>query len=134
MMIVIFACGESSGSSQIAAAYFNQFADADRARALSADNHPAPSVDPEVVAAMREVGIDLGSARPRQLTRFLARSADLLVTMGYSETCLLAPGLRREDWRIEDPQGQVPEVVRSIRREIHERVQQLVAREGVTKG
>jgi arsenate reductase len=79
---------------------------------------------------MREVGIDLSAARPRLLTQDLARAAQLLVTMGCGDECPLVPGLRREDWPLEDPKGQPAARVREIRDEIRERVRSLVAREG----
>jgi len=97
MKTVIFACVHNAGRSQMAAAFFNRRADPNRARALSAGTQPAEHVHPEVVAVMREVGIDLGSAQPRLLTDALAAGAQLLVTMGCGESCPVVPGLRRDD-------------------------------------
>jgi arsenate reductase len=79
---------------------------------------------------MREVGVDLASARPQKLTDRLAESADLLVTMGCGEQCPLVPGLRRSDWSLADPKGQPIEIVRSIRDDIRERVSHLVRENG----
>jgi arsenate reductase len=130
MKTVIFACVHNAGRSQMAAAFFAELADPALARAVSAGTRPAERVHPEVVEAMREVGIDLSAARPRLLTQDLARAAQLLVTMGCGDECPLVPGLRREDWPLEDPKGQPAARVREIRDEIRERVRSLVAREG----
>lgn len=130
MKTVIFACVHNAGRSQMAAAFFNQLADPTRARALSAGTQPATHVHPQVVAVMREVGIDLGSAQPRLLTDALAAGAQLLVTMGCGESCPVVPGLRRDDWELPDPKGQSVERVRAIRDEIRARVARLLAAEG----
>jgi arsenate reductase len=130
MKTVIFACVHNAGRSQMAAAFFNAMAEPDRARAVSAGTQPGARVHPEVVEVMREVGIDLSSARPRLLTDELARGADLLITMGCGDACTAIPGLARDDWPLADPKGQPIERVREIRDEIRERVRKLVAREG----
>lgn len=126
MKTVIFACIHNAGRSQMAAAFFNRRADPRRARALSAGTHPAESVHPEVVAVMREVGIDLTDARPTRLTDELAAGAQLLVTMGCGESCPVVPGLRRQDWTLPDPKGQPIEHVRAIRDDIRDRVERLI--------
>ncbi len=130
MTTVIFACVHNAGRSQMAAAFFNQLADPDRARALSAGTQPAQHVHPEVVAVMRELRIDLSKARPTRLTDELAAGAQLLVTMGCGETCPVIPGLRRLDWGLPDPKGQPIEHVRIIRDEIRAQVGHLIAAEG----
>jgi len=130
MNTVIFACVHSAGRSQMAAAFFNAIADAERARALSAGTQPAERVHPEVVAVMREAGIDLTEARPARLTDQLAAGARLLVTMGCGESCPVVPGLRRQDWNLPDPKGQPIEHVRAIRDDIRRRVEDLIAAEG----
>jgi arsenate reductase len=130
MTNVIFACVHNAGRSQMAAAFFNALADPGRARAVSAGTEPADRVHPEVVAVMREVGIDLGAARPQRLTDELAAAGQVLITMGCGEACPVVPGLRRDDWPIEDPKGQPLERVRAIRNEIRERVERLVTAEG----
>ncbi len=130
MKTVIFACVHNAGRSQMAAAFFNALADASRARALSAGTQPGPRVHPEVLEAMREVGIDLSSARPTLLTDQLAEGAGWLITMGCGEGCPHVPGLRRDDWPLQDPKGQPVEQVRRIRDEIRGRVEALLAREG----
>lgn len=130
MKLVVFACVHNAGRSQMAAAFFNDLADPERARAISAGTRPGDRVHPEVVAAMREVGIDLSDARPRRLTHGLARSADLLVTMGCGDECPVVPGPRRDDWPLEDPKGQPLERVRAIRDDIRARVAALLVSEG----
>jgi arsenate reductase len=87
-------------------------------------------VHPEVVTAMREVGIDLAAGKPQVLSDELARSASLLVTMGCGEACPALPGLAREDWPLEDPKGKPVERVREIRDEVRQRVEQLLERRG----
>ena len=129
MTMVIFGCVHNAGRSQMAAAFFNALAKPARARAVSAGTVPAERVHPEVVAAMREVGIDLSGARPQRLTDELAASAQVLVTMGCGEACPVVPGLKRDDWRIDDPKGRPLEEVRRIRDEIRRRVEELLSAE-----
>jgi len=130
MQTVIFACVHNAGRSQMAAAFFNRLADPSLARAISAGTQPAAQVHPEVVAVMREVGIDLSDARPTPLTDDLAAGAQLLVTMGCGESCPVVPGLRRQDWNLADPKGQPIERVRTIRDDIRAHVERLIAAEG----
>jgi len=127
---VLFACVHNAGRSQMAAALFTALADPRRARALSAGTQPAERVNPQVVAALRELGIELGAARPRLLTPELAAEAELLITMGCGEACPLVPGLERRDWPLADPAGQGLDTVRAIRDEIRARVAALVAERG----
>jgi len=127
---VIFACVHSAGRSQMAAAFFNRLVPPDQARAVSAGTEPAERVHPEVVDAMREVGYDLSAARPSLLTPEKAASATLLVTMGCGEACPYVPGLRREDWALDDPKGRDPNEVRRIRDDIRARVEKLVIANG----
>ena len=119
---VIFACVHNAGRSQMAAAFFNQLADSRRARALSAGTQPGAHVHAEVIAVMREVGIDLSVAVPQLLTAELATGASWLITMGCGESCPVVPGAKRDDWPVEDPKGQPIEAVRRIRDEIRDRV------------
>ncbi|KYF83631.1 arsenate reductase [Sorangium cellulosum] len=130
MNIVLFACVHNAGRSQMAAAWFNALSDPEKARAVSAGTEPGPRVHPEVLAAMAEEGIDLSAVKPQRLTDALARQAALLVTMGCGEACPVVPGLRREDWPLEDPKGKPVERVREIRDEVRARVAELVSREG----
>lgn len=130
MMTVIFACVHNAGRSQMAAAFFNEFADTRLAHALSAGTEPGERIHPEVKSVMAEVGIDLSLAKPQQLTTQLAAGASLLVTMGCGENCPIVPGVRREDWPFPDPKGQPIARVREIRDAIRDRVQALVRSEG----
>jgi arsenate reductase len=125
---VIFACVHNAGRSQMAAAYFNKLVNPDTGRAFSAGTRPAGRVHPEVVQVMQEEGIDLGEARPQKLTDGLAAGAQLLITMGCGDECPYVPGLRRDDWPLEDPKGQPIERVRLIRDDIRARVEALIAR------
>lgn len=127
---VIFACVHNAGRSQMAAALFNLLADPSRARAVSAGTAPAERVHPVVVEAMRELGVDLSEARPQLLTDDLARGAGWLVTMGCGEACPAVPGLRRDDWPLEDPKGQPVERVRAVRDEVRRRVEAMIDAQG----
>lgn len=130
MKTVLFACVHNAGRSQMAAAWFNALADPMKAVALSAGTEPGPHVHPEVVVAMREVGIDLAAVVPRKLTDDLATRSSLLVTMGCGEACPVVPGLERDDWPLADPKGQSIEGVRLVRDEVERRVRGLVAQRG----
>lgn len=130
MDTVVFACVHNAGRSQMAAAFFDRLANPSRARALSAGTQPADRVHPAVVEAMREVGVDLASARPARLTEELVAGAVLLVTMGCGDECPYVPGLEVEDWPLQDPNDQPPVVVNGIRDEIERRVGLLVRSRG----
>ena len=130
MNTVLFACIHNAGRSQMAAAWFNALADPTKARAISAGTEPGERVHPEVVTAMREVGIELDGIAPQKLTDALAATASLLITMGCGEACPIVPGLRRADWPLEDPKGKSVERVREIREDIRKRVVDLLAKEG----
>ena len=132
MSTYVFACVHNAGRSQMAAAFFNRLASPAKARAISAGTSPGGRVHPEVVEAMREAGIDLTGAVPQRLTADLAAGARMLITMGCGDQCPFVPGARVEDWPLQDPKGQPPDVVRAIRDEIRDRVAGLVAREGLT--
>ncbi len=122
MNTVIFACVHNAGRSQMAAAFFNQLADPNKSRAVSAGTEPGTRVHPEVLEVMREVGIDLSHALPQKLTQELAEAANLLITMGCGDKCPYAPGLRRDDWPLQDPKGRPLDEVRAVRDDIRERV------------
>jgi arsenate reductase len=130
MKTVLFACVHNAGRSQMAAAWFNRLADAAKARAISAGTEPGTRVHPEVVTAMAEVGIDLSTAPITRLTPELAQQADWLITMGCGDQCPVVPGLKRDDWPLEDPKGKAIARVREIRDEIRERVAALLSHEG----
>jgi arsenate reductase len=134
MNTVIFACIHNAGRSQMAAAWFNALADSTKARAISAGTEPGTRVHPEVLDAMREVGVDLSDRKPQKLTDDLARSAQMLITMGCGEQCPVVPGLRRDDWPLEDPKGKPIARVREIRDEVRTRVVDLLRREGWARG
>jgi len=130
MMTVLFACIHNAGRSQMAAAWFNSLAHPQKARAISAGTAPGARVHPEVLVAMHEVGIDLSKAQPQFLSDELARSATLLITMGCGEACPHVPGLRRDDWPLEDPKGKSIEQVRAIRDDVKDRIEALLVQEG----
>ena len=130
MNTVIFACIHNAGRSQMAAAWFNALADSTKARAVSAGTDPGTRVHPEVLEAMREVGVDLGDRTPQKLTDDLARNAQMLITMGCGDQCPVVPGLRRDDWPLEDPKGKPVARVREIRDDVRGRVIALLSREG----
>ncbi len=126
MATALFVCRQNAGRSQMSAALFEREADG-RHRALSAGTTPAAHVHPEVVEAMRELGIDLADRTPRELTEELARQADVVVTMGCGDKCPYIPGKRYIDWDLPDPSGRpLPEVI-ATREEIARRVRELVA-------
>ena len=127
---VLFACVHNAGRSQMAAALFNEAVDPSRARAVSAGTRPGPAVHPEVVEVMREIGVELAGVAPRLLTAELAAQATVLVTMGCGDECPVVPGVRREDWPLDDPAGKPMEEVRRIRDEIWRRVDALARRSG----
>jgi len=133
MQKVIFACVHNAGRSQMAAAFFNHFADPTKAKGISAGTEPGLRVHPEVLAVMQEVGIDLSAAKPQKLTQELADGAALLITMGCGDKCSYVPGLRRGDWPLRDPKGLATDEVRQIRDEVRSRVQALIEAEGVGK-
>lgn len=130
MKTVIFACVQNAGRSQMAAAFFNGTADPSKARAISAGTRPAAQVHPEVVAVMREVGLDLSRAEPKGLTAHLAEGASWLITMGCGEDCPHVPGLRRDDWPLPDPHGKDLDAVRDIRDAVRAKVEAFVADQG----
>ena len=130
MKTVLFACIHNAGRSQMAAAWFNALADRSKAQAVSAGTEPGPRVHPEVLQAMREVGIELEGVTPRKLTDELAQDSAILITMGCGEQCPHVAGLRRMDWPLEDPKGKPVERVREIREDVKSRVIALLRAEG----
>src|SRR3954462_857525 len=125
MARVLFVCLHNAGRSQMSAALFAREAGG-RHEADSAGTTPSERVHPEVVEAMRELGIDLARRRPRKLTTEAAERADVVVTMGCGDECPYIPGKRYVDWNLEDPKGRPLEEVRRTRDEIAERVRALV--------
>lgn len=127
---VLFLCVRNAGRSQMALAWFRRLA-GDRALAWSGGSEPGSALDPNAVAAMDEVGLDISGEFPKPWTPEIVRGADLVVTMGCGDACPVVPGQRYEDWALPDPAGQPIEEVRPIRDEIGRRVEDLVTRLGV---
>jgi arsenate reductase (thioredoxin) len=125
MARALFVCLHNAGRSQMSEALFERAADG-RHEARSAGTTPAEQVHPEVVEAMRELGIDLGDRRPHKLTQADAEWADVVVTMGCGDECPYIPGKRYLDWDLPDPKGQSLEAVRATREEIERRVEALI--------
>jgi protein-tyrosine-phosphatase len=128
MKKVLFVCVENAGRSQIAEAFANKYGKADVV-ASSAGNKPADKVNPTVVEAMKEKGIDISMNKPKLLTFQMAQDADLIITMGCNDQGI-CPGpffKPTVDWKLEDPKGKTIEKVREIRDEIERKVQQLIA-------
>jgi arsenate reductase (thioredoxin) len=121
---VLFVCVQNAGRSQMAEALFTAAAEG-RHEARSAGTAPAEHVHPEVVGAMRELGIDLESRVPHELDQADAEWADVIVTMGCGDACPYIPGKRYVDWELEDPVGLPPDEVRRIRDEIAGRTKDL---------
>jgi arsenate reductase len=127
---VIFACVRNAGRSQMAVAFFNQLADPRRARAISAGTAPSGTVDPKVIEAMREAGVELSPSIPRRLNACLAMAAGHLVDMGCGPDLPFFVGVKLEEWPIEDPKGEPLERVREIRDEIRHRVKEMIDTHG----
>ncbi len=123
---VLFVCVHNAGRSQMAAAYLTHLA-GDRVEVRSAGSAPAESVNPAVVAALAEEGIDISRETPKVLTVDAVRESDVVITMGCGDVCPIFPGKRYEDWVLEDPAGQGVESVRPIRDEIRGRIEALIA-------
>jgi arsenate reductase (thioredoxin) len=130
---VLFACIHNAGRSQMAAAWFNELVDPTKAKGISAGTEPGTRVHPEVVTAMGEVGIDLTEGKPQFLSDELAKTSSLLITMGCGEACPHIPGMKRDDWPLEDPKGKPVERVREIRDDIRNRVLALLRENGWQK-
>src|SRR6478752_32431 len=126
MARVLFVCLHNAGRSQMSQALFEREAGG-RHEAASAGTTPGERVHPEVVEAMRELGIDLADRRPKKLTTEAAEQADVVVTMGCGDECPYIPGKRYLDWELEDPKGRPLQEVRRTRNEIARRVRALVA-------
>ena len=129
MARVLFVCLHNAGRSQMSEALFTRAADG-RHEARSAGTTPGDRVHPEVVAVMRELGIDLADRTPQLLTQELAEWADVVVTMGCGDECPYIPGKRYLDWDLPDPRGRPLEEVCATRDEIGRRVDELVAELG----
>jgi arsenate reductase (thioredoxin) len=123
MPTILFLCVHNAGRSQMAAGFARL---QDGVTVLSAGSEPAASLNPAVVEAMRERGIDLVGEQPQRLTDEMARTADVIVTMGCGDACLVYPGKRYVDWDLDDAAGRTLDDVRRIRDEIERRVDALI--------
>lgn len=123
---VLFVCIHNAGRSQMAAALLDRYA-AGRIRVHSAGRAPADAVNPVVVQAMAERGIDLSQAVPRPLDDGVVRAVDVVITMGCGDACPLYPGKRYLDWDLPDLAGKGLDEVRAIRDELDRRVSALLS-------
>ena len=123
---VLFICVHNAGRSQMAAGLV-KLRSGGRVHVRSAGSAPGEEINPAVVEAMREVGVDLSEEFPKPLTDEFVKGADVVITMGCGDACPIYPGKRYEDWELDDPAGQNVEAVRRIRDEIDGRVQTLIA-------
>jgi arsenate reductase len=125
---VLFVCVHNAGRSQMAAALLAHLG-GDRVIVRSAGSAPADDINPAVVEAMTEIGIDLraAGAHPKKLDEAAVKASDVVITMGCGDACPIFPGKRYEDWVLEDPAGQGVTAVRPIRDEIDRRVRALIA-------
>jgi len=123
---VLFVCVHNAGRSQMAAAYLTHLA-GDRVEVRSAGSAPADTVNPAVVTALLEEGIDISAEAPKVLTTEAIQASDYVITMGCGDACEFFPGKTYLDWVLEDPAGQGVEHVRPIRDEIKQRIVALIA-------
>ncbi|MEU3843431.1 arsenate reductase ArsC [Streptomyces sp. NPDC028635] len=122
---VLFVCVHNAGRSQMAAAFLTHLA-GDSVEVRSAGSAPADTVNPAVVEAMAELGIDLSAEVPKMLTVEAVQASDVVITMGCGDTCPVFPGKRYLDWELPDPAGQGVDAVRPIRDEIEQRIHALL--------
>ncbi len=127
---VLFVCVHNAGRSQMAAGFLTALSGG-AVEVRSAGSMPADQVNPVAVAAMAEAGIDIAAEQPKILTADAVQSSDVVVTMGCGDACPYFPGVRYEDWKLDDPAGQGIEAVRPIRDEIRTRVLGLLDQLGV---
>ncbi|MFD4598230.1 arsenate reductase ArsC [Streptomyces sp. NPDC058464] len=130
---VLFVCVHNAGRSQMAAAFLTHLA-GDAVEVRSAGSAPADAVNPAVVEAMGEVGIDVSAETPKILTTEAVRASDVVITMGCGDTCPVFPGRTYLDWKLDDPAGQGVDAVRPIRDEIETRIRGLLTDLGVAAG
>jgi arsenate reductase (thioredoxin) len=122
---VLFVCVHNASRSQMAAGLV-KLRSQGRVHVRSAGSAPGEEVNPAVIEAMEELGVDMGEAFPKPLTDEVVRAADVVITMGCGDACPIYPGKRYEDWQLDDPAGQGIEAVREIRDEIDRRVRKLI--------
>ncbi len=123
---VLFVCVHNAGRSQMAAGLVKLRSEG-RIHVRSAGSDPTDEVNPAVVEAMNEIGVDMSEEFPKPLTDEVVRAADVVITMGCGDACPIYPGKRYEDWALEDPDGKDISAVRQIRDEIDARVQRLIS-------
>jgi arsenate reductase (thioredoxin) len=131
--VVLFMCTHNAGRSQMAAALLDHQA-AGRVRVTSAGSQPAAQLNPAVVQAMAEIGLDISREFPKPLTADKVQAADVVITMGCGDACPVYPGKRYLDWDLPDPAGLSVEQVRPIRDDISDRVEQLLTELVATHG
>jgi protein-tyrosine-phosphatase len=122
---VLFVCVHNAGRSQMAAAFLTHLA-GDRVEVRSAGSAPADSINPAVVEALKEVGIDISNEQPKVLTTSAVEQSDVVITMGCGDACPFFPGKRYLDWVLPDPAGQGVGDVRPIRDQIKKLVEELI--------
>lgn len=123
---VLFVCTHNAGRSQMAAAMLDHAA-AGRVRVSSAGSQPADQLNPAVVQAIAELGLDISREFPKPLTTEKVQAADVVITMGCGDACPVYPGKRYLDWSLPDPAGLDLAAVRPIRDDINQKVRQLLA-------
>lgn len=123
---VLFVCVHNAGRSQMAAGYLNHLA-GDTIEVRSAGSAPVDSINLVVVEAMLEEGIDISDQKPKVLTTDAIQTSDVVITMGCGDACPFFPGKRYLDWKLDDPAGEGLDAVRTIRREIRQRIEGLIA-------
>ena len=122
---VLFVCVHNAGRSQMAAAFLTHLA-GDKVEVRSAGSAPADSINPAVVEALKEVGIDISNEQPKVLTTSAVEQSDVVITMGCGDACPFFPGKRYLDWVLEDPADQGVADVRPIREQIRKLVEELI--------
>jgi len=122
---VLFICVHNAGRSQMAAGLL-KLRSQGRINVRSAGSAPAEEINPNAVAALEELGIDVTEEYPKPLTDEVVRAADIVITMGCGDACPVYPGKKYEDWELDDPAGQDLETVRRIRDQLDRRVQELI--------
>jgi len=134
MKTVLFVCAENAGRSQIAEALFNKYVKG-RFKAMSAGTVPAKQINPLVVEALKEIGIDISGKKPKLVTNEMIKEADKIITMGCGAAFCPANFLPKvEDWALEDPKEKPIEKIREIRNEIDNKVKALIRKLRDEKG
>jgi arsenate reductase (thioredoxin) len=123
---VLFVCVHNAGRSQMAAGLL-KLRSHGKINVRSAGSAPADEINPNAIAALQELGIDMSEAFPKPLTDEAVRAADVVITMGCGDACPIYPGKKYEDWQVDDPAGRDLDTVRRIRDELDERVRKLIA-------